>query len=65
METPFLREIHTEFPQKWKEENTAALFGLIDGLKTRDEQKQFAAAMKYNGFSEWVQNHAHEMRILQ
>lgn len=61
----FLQEIHREFPHNWKAGYTVALTDLINGLKTRDEQKQIAAVTKYNAFSDWVQNHAGEMRILR
>lgn len=61
----FLQEIHADFPRNWKEGYIAALTDLIEGLQTDDEQKQLAAVTKYNSFSDWVQNHAREMRILR
>jgi hypothetical protein len=65
VQNSFLQEIHVEFPHNWKEGYTVALTDLIDGLKTKDEQKQIAGVTRYNAFSDWVQNHAHEMRILR
>lgn len=61
----FLNEIHADFSHNWKQGYTAALTDLIQGLQTKDEQKQLAAVKKYNDFSDWVQNHAREMRILR
>ena len=61
----FLQEIHADFPRNWKDGYTAALTDLIEGLQTRDEQRQLAAVTKYNAFSDWVENHAREMHILR
>jgi hypothetical protein len=61
----FLQEIHVEFPHNWKEGYTTALTELVAGIETGDEKRQIAAVAKYNSFSDWVQGHASELRILR
>ncbi len=59
----YLQQVHPEFLRRYRDDYTTSLRSLADSMRTNNQIEGVIAAVKYDGFCDWMHKHSAELKF--